>query len=283
VIPNKRKSAHFRSQRNAPQGGTALPRVPADEREHVQALDRGFAVIRAFSSGAQHLTISQVSQRTQLTRAAARRYLLTLVAMGYVHHVDGVFSLSARLLDLGFAYLSSLSLPVVAQPLMENVVDRLHESCSISVLDGRDIIYIARTPAQRIMSINLVVGSRLPAHVTSMGKVLLAELSARELDAFFAVGPLKPMTKRSLCDERGLRKALEAVRQRGWAMSDSEPEDGIRSLAAPIRDRSNQAIAAINVSAHASRVSIAQLRGTHLPILQSAAAEISSLLGASVR
>jgi IclR family transcriptional regulator, pca regulon regulatory protein len=250
--------------------------------EYVQALERGFAVIRAFSADTPNLTIAGVARRAGLTRAAARRYLLTLQEMGCVRQTQGAFSLTARLLDLGFAYLSSLSLPALAEPFMENVVNQLHESCSMSVLDGREIVYVARMPAKRIMSINLVVGSRLPAHATSMGKVLLAYLSPKELDTFFAGGQLKSYTDHTVSDEASLRWILEEVRQRGWALTDAEFEEGVRSVGAPVRDRSGRVLAAINVSAHASRVSLAKLRKVHLPILLDAAAGISGSLGALV-
>ena len=259
--------------------GGRLDRSTPILREYVQALDRGFAVIRAFSTDTPALTIAEVAQRTGLTRAAARRYLLTLRTMGYVHQDRDAFTLTARLLDVGFAYLSSLSLPAVAQPFMENLVDQLHESCSVSVLDSPDIIYVARMPAKRIMSINLVVGSRLPAHATSMGKILLAHLPVDELDAFFTTSPLRALTKRTICDEVALRKVLQRVREQGWAMADSEAEEGVRSVAAPITGRGGDVSAAINVSAHASRVSMTELRQVVLPVLFNTAARISRVLG----
>ncbi len=267
------------ARRATPVRGGRLDRSTPILREYVQALDRGFAVIRAFSTDTPALTIAEVAQRTGLTRAAARRYLLTLRTMGYVHQDRDAFTLTARLLDVGFAYLSSLSLPAVAQPFMESLVDQLHESCSVSVLDSPDIIYVARMPAKRIMSINLVVGSRLPAHATSMGKILLAHLPPDELDAFFAGSPLKALTKRTMCDEVALRKVLNRVREQGWAMADSEAEEGVRSVAAPITGRGGDVAAAINVSAHASRVSITELRQVVLPVLFNTAARISRVLG----
>ncbi len=145
-------------------------------REFVQGLERGLAVIRSFSAQTPSLTIALVAERTGLTRAAARRYLRTLAALGYVVQDGDRFSLTPRLLDLGFTYLSTLDVTSVVHPFMETVTTTLHESCSVSVLDNHDIVYIARRAANRIMSVNLAVGSRLPAHATSMGKVLLAYL-----------------------------------------------------------------------------------------------------------
>ncbi len=160
---------------------------------------------------------------------------------------------------------------------MESVTSQLGESCSLSVLDGRDTVYIARVPAKRIMSINLVVGSRLPAHATSMGKVLLAHLPPAELDAFFAGPPLPALTRRTISDESALRKALTQVRERGWALSDGEVKIGIRSVAAPLWNRDGQVSSAINVSAH-TRVPKAELVRHHLPVLLDAARKISKFL-----
>jgi IclR family pca regulon transcriptional regulator len=272
--PLRRRVSATKSRRSTPERDTGHP--PEPRTEYVQALKRGFDVILAFSVEAPVLTIADVAHRTGLTRAAARRYLFTLRDMGCVRQIQGAFALTARLLDLGFAYLSSLGLPAIAEPYMEGVVNLLHESCSMSVLEGRDIVYVARMPAKRIMSINLVVGSRLPAHATSMGKVLLAHIPPAELDAFFAAGPLEALSQHTTCDEGTLREILTKVRIQGWALANSESEEGVRSVAAPIRDRNDRVTAAINVSGHASRVSAAELRRVHLPVLLKAAAGISA-------
>lgn len=259
----------------------AAPEEPkASRREFVQGLERGFAVIKAFSADAPTLTIVEVAERTALTRAVARRYLLTLKDLGYVDQKGLRFSLTPRVLDLGFTYLSTQQVAAVAQPHMERVVEVLHESCSVSVLDGRDIVYIARVPAKRIMSINLVVGSRLPAHCTSMGKVLLAAAPSRVLDEFFARGPLERRTERTICDESRLRRELGVIREQGWAFADGESELGVRTAAAPLSDRTGQVVAAINVSGHASRVSLKELRRVYLPAVLEAAGNISRALGA---
>ncbi len=253
--------------------------LPSAGREYVQGLQRGFDVIKAFSAATPSLTIAAVSERTGLTRAVARRYLLTLLELGYVVQRGQQFSLTPRVLDLGYTYLSTMSVATLAQPHMERVVEALHESCSLSVLDGGDVVYIARTPAKRIMSINLVVGSRLPAHCTSMGKVLLAALPPDKLTAFFARGPLVRMSEKTICDEAALRKHLADIRHRGWAFSDGESELGVRTVAAPLVDSSGQVHAAINVSGHASRVSMKDLRRVYLPVLLEAATAISAQLG----
>ena len=252
----------------------------ARSREYVQGLERGLAVIRSFSPEAPRLTIAHVAERTGLTRAAARRYLKTLEALGYVIQDDDRFSLTPRLLDLGFTYLSTLGVTSVVQPFMEQVTNTLHESCSVSVLDDHDVVYIARRAANRIMSINLAVGSRLPAHATSMGKVLLAYLSPSELKHYLESVEREALTENTIVDEKVLLSVLEEVRKNGWAVADEESELGVRSAAAPLVDRKGEVRAAINVSAHAARASLDQLKSDYLPILLEAARGISEALGA---
>lgn len=249
-------------------------------REFVQGLERGLAVIRSFSPEAPSLTIAQVAKRTGLTRAAARRYLKTLEALGYVIQDDDRFSLTPRLLDLGFTYLSTLGVTSVVQPFMEQVTNTLHESCSVSVLDDHDVVYIARRAADRIMSINLAVGSRLPAHATSMGKVLLAHLPPSELEHYLESVVREPLTDKTIVDDHVLCAVLEKVRENGWAVADEESELGVRSAAAPLVGRDGEVRAAINVSAHAARVSLDQLQQEYLPVLLEAARGISKALGA---
>jgi IclR family pca regulon transcriptional regulator len=259
------------------------PAATPHPREYVQGLQRGFAVVKAFSAdGGRRLTVADVAGRTGLTRAVARRYLLTLQELGYVVHDGSHFTLTPRILDLGFTYLATVDVANIAQPFMERIVHTLRESCSIAVLDGRDAVYVARVAAKRIMSINLVVGSRLPAHATSMGKVLLAHLPPAQLDEFFAAGPLRRLTSRTIVDEGPLREALEQVRTRGWAFADQESEDGVRTVAVPLFDRNLRVEAAMNVSGHAARVPMKELRSRYLPVLMDAAAEISRALGANV-
>jgi IclR family pca regulon transcriptional regulator len=253
----------------------------ARQREFVQGLQRGFAVIKAFSAERPRLTVAEVAARTDLTRAVARRYLLTLRELGYVVQDGTLFALTPRILDLGFTYLATIDVASIAQPHMEKVVHTLRESCSVAVLDGHDAVYVARVAAKRIMSINLVVGSRLPAHATSMGKVLLAYLPPAQLDEYFRTAALQPLTGRTITDEATLRRALQQIRERGWAFADQESEDGVRTVAVPLFDRNNEVHAAMNVSGHASRVSMKELKSRYLPILAEAAAEISRALGAN--
>jgi IclR family pca regulon transcriptional regulator len=255
--------------------------------DYVQSLERGLAVIRAFDDESAELSLSDVARVTGLSRAAARRFLLTLVELGYVRADGGRFSLRPRVLELGYAFLSGLGLPEVAQPHMEALVARVNESSSVSVLDDTDIVYVVRVPTRRIMAITLAVGTRLPAYPTSMGRVLLAALPDDELDARLARTTIRPLTATTVADGKALRARLERVREQGWAAVDQELEEGVRSAAAPIRDASGTVVAALNVSAHASRTSMQALRRDILPLVLETAraieAELRSVAGPSAR
>ena len=213
------------------------------------------------------LTATEVSSRTGLTRAVARRYLMTLKALGYIEKIGSSFALTPRVLNLGFKNLSSINVADVALPFMKNVVETLRESCSLGVLDGHDVVYAARLTADRIMTTRLQVGSRLPAHATAMGRVLLAYLPAEQLTAYFATAELRPLTDRTIRDKSVLRASLKEIQARGFAANDEESEKGIRTVAVPITDRSGMVVAALNSAAHSSRVSMRELLRTHLPLL----------------
>jgi IclR family transcriptional regulator, pca regulon regulatory protein len=257
---------------------------PAQNSDFVQSLERGLAVIRAFDSEHRELALSDVARSTGLTRAAARRFLLTLVKLGYVNLSQGRFSLRPRVLELGYAYLSSLSLPEVAQPHMEALVAKVNESCSISVLDETDVVYVARVPTRRIMSITLAVGTRLPAFVTSMGRVLLAGLPEAELEERLSRIEVVPLTAYTVKDMDALRAILVTVRRQGYAATDQELEEGLRSLAVPLRNGAGTVTAALNLSVHASRASMAVLRRDFLPLaLEAAGAIEEDLRGAGDR
>ncbi|MEU6205425.1 IclR family transcriptional regulator [Micromonospora musae] len=250
--------------------------------EFVQSLERGLAVIRAFDAEHPQLTLSDVARMTGLTRAAARRFLLTLVELGYVHTDGRLFSLRPRILELGYAYLSSLSLPEVAQPHMEALVAQVHESCSVSVLDGPEVVYVARVPTKRIMTVGISVGTRFPAYATSMGRVLLAAQPGDWLDDYLAKAELRPLTRRTVTDPGKLRAVLKKIAGQGYAIVDQELEEGLRSLAAPIRGDNGSVIAAVNVSAHASRGSSETIRKELLPPLLATAARIEEDLRAGL-
>lgn len=241
--------------------------------DFVQSLERGLAVIRAFSASRPSLTLSEVAAATGVTRAAARRFLLTLVDLGYMRSDGRYFSLTARVLELGYAYLSSLTLPEVAEPHLEDLVVKVNESSSMSVLDGTDIVYVARVPVSRIMTVAISVGTRFPAYATSMGRVLLAGLPEPELEKILAELRLEPLTGRTLATPEALRAELARVRGQGWSLVNQELENGLRAIAAPVRDSAGTVVAAVNISAHANRT-LESMRRDLLPPLLAATAAI---------
>lgn len=247
--------------------------------ESLQSLERGIAVIQVFSREHSSLTLSEVARLTGLTRATCRRILLTLAKLGHVRSDGRSFMLTPRVLTLGWAYLTSLNLSELAQPLMEDLVERTRESCSAATLDLPDIVYVARVPTRRIMTISLDVGARLPAHATSMGRVLLAALPDDELEPFLESTRLEPYTEHTIVDHDKLRAAILQVREQGWALVDQELEIGLRSVAAPITRGPAGTIAAINCSAAAHRVSIDEFRTRLVPALLETAKLISAGVG----
>lgn len=247
----------------------------------VQSLERGLAVIRCFNAEHPRLTLSEVAHETGLTRAAARRFLLTLADLGYVRSDGRYFSLTARVLELGFSYLSSLTLPEVANPHLERLSAAVHESCSVSVLDAGEVVYVARVAASRIMTVSINVGTRFPAYATSMGHVLLAGLTPEALGDYLAATTFTPFTDRTIIDEEALRRELERVREQGFSIVDQELEEGLRSIAAPVRDPAGAVIAAVNISAHASRRTIDAMKDELLPSLLTAAKNIEADLAAA--
>jgi IclR family pca regulon transcriptional regulator len=245
----------------------------------VQSLERGLAVIRAFSADSPGQSLTEVAGRCGLSRASARRFLLTLVDLGYARAEGRLFYLTPRVLELGYAFMSSFSLTQVAEPHMQQLVAEVHESCSMSVLDGSDVVYIARVPASRIMTVAISIGTRFPAHATSMGRVLLASLTEDEIDGYLAKASLVRYVERTLVDPAAVRAELAKVGKQGWAIVDQELEEGLRSIAVPLHDRAGRVAAAVNLSAHASSKSLRRIREELLPALQGAAARIEADLG----
>jgi IclR family transcriptional regulator, pca regulon regulatory protein len=255
----------------------------ARSADHVQSLERGLSVIRAFDADHPELTLSEVARATGLTRAAARRFLLTLVELGYMRTDGRLFALRPRVLELGYAYLSSLTLPEVAQPHLEALVARVRESSSVSVLDGQDVVYVARVPTKRIMAVAISVGTRFPAYATSMGRVLLAGRPATWLDAYLSTTTLRALTRHTVTDPAALRAELTRIRTHGYAIVDQELEEGLRSIAAPIHSPAGEVVAAVNLSAHASRGTISSLRTELLPHLLGTAQAITADLNPTPR
>lgn len=254
------------------------PTAPRPGDTYVQSFARGLSVIRSFSASAPSQTLTEVAQRTGLTRAGARRILLTLEGLGYVASEGRWFRLTPKILDLGFAYLSSLPLWNLAEPAMEALVADVKESCSAAVLDGTDVVYVLRVPTHKIISITLGIGSRLPAYCTSMGRVLLGGLSPAELDQRLRQSAPTRRTPYTETDVERLKALIAQARAQGWSLVDQELEEGLVSLAAPIVDRSGRVIAAMNISGQSGRTPPAYLTEQVLPKLLASAQQISRLL-----
>ncbi|ALM53913.1 IclR family transcriptional regulator domain-containing protein [Halomonas huangheensis] len=246
-----------------------------DDRDFVTALASGLDVILAFDDSHPRMTLSEVASRTGMNRARARRFLLTLHALGYVRKDQRYFELAPRVLQLGYAFLSANNYRSVIQQVLEDITAESGESSSLGVLDGNDITYVARSASrQRLLAITLSVGTRLPAAYTSMGRVLLAQFSDAELDTWLEGVQLEGHTDKSITDPVELKKAILEVRQQGYAIVDQELDSGLRSLAVPSFDAHGQLIGAINISTNAARVKIDTLLRQYLPMLQDKARQI---------
>lgn len=219
-----------------------------DGDDFVQSLSRGLSVIRAFDADHAALTLSDVAKRAAISPAAARRFLRTLETLGYVRSDGREFELTPRVLELGFSYLSALTLPEVMQPHLEELSRELGESVSAAVLDGADIVYIARVVTRRIMSVRINIGTRFPAYATSMGRVLLAGLDTPEARLTLESSSLVAFTDKTLTSLSALEREVDDVRAQGWSRVDEELELGLRSIAVPVRGRTGMTVAAINIS-----------------------------------
>lgn len=247
--------------------------------DFMTSLARGLAVIHAFEERKRHLTIAQISHRTEIPRASVRRCLLTLMKLGYVTTDGRTFSLLPKMLTLGHAYLSSTPLAVAAQPILDRLSDRLNEACSMATLEGDEILYVARSSIPlRLVSMDLSIGSRLPAYCTSMGQILLAALDDAALEEYLENADLQRRTSKTLTTRDAIRQVVQEIRQQGWVISDQELEPGLRSLAVPLRDSAGQVHAALNVGTPASRVTRGEVETRFLPVLLEASRELSKRL-----
>jgi IclR family transcriptional regulator, pca regulon regulatory protein len=244
------------------------------ERDVVAGLEKGLAVIEAFGEAQPRLTLTAVARQTGLTRAAARRYLLTLVRNRYAEFDGKFFSLTPRVLRLGYAYLSSTALPARIQPFLEEISEKTGESSSAAVLDGTDVVYIARSGISRIMAVDLNVGSRLPAYCTALGRVFLAFSPPEVVNEYFAGADLVAMTPRTKHSECELRVALDEVRQKGFALVDEELALGLRSIAVPIFNARGKLSTSVNISVPAARMQVAEIVKSFLPVLLAAQTEL---------
>jgi IclR family pca regulon transcriptional regulator len=262
-----------------PAGNGGDSDFPKPGDSYVQSFARGLAVLRSFGATAPAQTLSEVAERTGLTRAGARRILLTLLHLDYVAADGRLFRLTPKVLELGFAYLSSLPVWSQAQPLMEELAQRLRQSCSAAVLEGDEIVYVARLAAHKTMSINLGIGSRLPAHCTAMGRVLLSGLETEQLEQRLRVMPLPALTPNTVVDPKELATVIAQVRRQGWCMVVEELELGLISIAAPIFDHSGRVVAALNISSQLTAATREDMLEHSLPALLATAAGISKLRG----
>ena len=254
------------------------PAGPKPGDGYVQSFARGLEVIRSFSAAAPRQTLTEVAQRSGLTRAGARRILLTLQALGYVETEGKLYALTPRILDLGFAYLSSMPIWNLAEPVMEELAAQVKESCSAAVLDGSDIVYVLRVPTRKIMSIGLGVGSRLPAYCTSLGRMLLAGLDDAEVLQRLRASDCRARTRHTVTAVEALLAKVQQARRQGWCLVNQELEEGLVSMAAPLVGRGGRVVAALNISGQANRTGPKQMQDELLPPLLAAAHAISGLL-----
>jgi IclR family pca regulon transcriptional regulator len=243
-------------------------------RDHVGSLAKGLAVMEILAANPAGLTLTEMAEKAGLTRAGARRFLLTLAATGYATQSGRRFQLSTRLLTVARTWLQGTPLWAFAEPIMRELSAAFNESCSAAILGGEDVVYVARAPSRAILSVTLNIGTRLPAYCTSMGKVLLSGLEEAEFDAFLRKAALTRKTPKTITDPSALRDAIATVRRERFAIADEELEPGLRSIAVPIHDGTGKIVAALNVSTQTARMSVAEMKRAILPRLKEAARRI---------
>jgi IclR family pca regulon transcriptional regulator len=250
-----------------------------EDRDFIQSIERGFAVLAAFDAERTNPTLAELATETGLSRPAVRRILLTLQRLGYVRGSGGRWSLTPRVLSIGQHYSASHAMIEAAQPHLLALAERTKESASLAALDGAEVVYVARVPVRRIMSINVSIGTRVPAHATSMGRVLLAWAPEPVVDAVIGESGLRAYTHRTVTDEAEFRRVLRQVRTDGWSLVAEELEDGLLSVAAPVRDQSGQVVAALASSTSSGRSDVDTLRTDVVPLLLATAEKISAEIG----
>ena len=240
----------------------------------VLSLARGLKVIESFDGRRDGITVADAARHTGLSRAAVRRLLITLEMLGYAESRGRLYRLRSRVLGLGFSFISSTSLVAAAQPLLDQIAETIHESSSMSILDGEDIVYVARSSVHRLMAVELSIGGRLPAYCTSMGRVLLAGLADQELDRHLEGIRPKAHTPRTITSKSRLREIILRVRSAGYALVDGEIEPGLRAIAVPVSSHQGRTVAAINIGAPALRLRREQF-DEYLELLREAASTLS--------
>lgn len=252
--------------------------APNEDRDYVTSLARGLEVIRAFNRSKSSMTLSEVAERTAMTRAAVRRFLLTLVREGYASTDGKYFQLRPKVLELGFSLLASMDITEIMQPVVDELAQRLQESVFVAVLDDDHVRYVARATSQRVVSIGINIGSRAPAHAVSTGRVLLAGLPEEKLNAYLDGVTIEKITPHTVTSKVQLASLIEETRRQGWSIVDQELEVGLRSISAPIRNRSGETVAALNVCCPSVRLTTKEMQAQILPELLDAASRISRMM-----
>lgn len=262
--------------------GAAIPSPPPGlkEGDFVAALGRGLQVLECFAPGRERMTLSQVAQQTGLSRGTARRFLLTLTALGYLASDGKLFWMTPRVLRFGQGYLAGFARAEAVRPVIEAVSRELNESCSLAVLDGADVVYVARVEARRVYSSRIDIGTRLPAHASSLGRVLLAALDEAALEEWLQRHPLRAWTERTVTDPAQFRVRLAEIRRQRYAVIDGELELGARSIAVPVPDAAGRDVAALNIGTSAARAPLETMRRHFLPVLRQAAQRIAGTVTA---
>lgn len=253
--------------------------MTSNDRDFIRSIERGFTVLAAFDGHRPHPTLTEVADATELSRPAVRRILLTLQRLGYVEGDGGRWRLTPRVLSLGRHFSASHTLTEAAQPHLLDLAERTGESASLGVLDGTDVVYAARVPVRRIMSINVSVGTRVPAYATSMGRALLAWESPAAVDRVIAGSDFAPLGPATLTDPDALRGALESVREHGYSLTSDELERGLITLAAPVRDSSGVSVGALASSTSTGRASVEEFRSQVAPLITESASRLSTQMG----
>jgi IclR family pca regulon transcriptional regulator len=266
------------SSANTSSANTSSANTSGD-RDFVQSLERGFAVLLAFDEELANPTLAELAAATNLSRPAVRRLLLTLQRLGYVTGADGRWRLTPRVLSIGQHYSASNAMIELAQPHLLALAELTHESASLAALDGAHVVYVARVPVRRIMSINVSIGTRVPAHATSMGRALLAWAPAPVIERVIAESGLRRLTERTITDPVAFQAALREVRELGYALVAGELEDGLISVSAPVRDQTGSVVAALASSTSSGRTDLDRLRSEVVPLLLRTAGDISADLG----
>lgn len=254
------------------------PETGNEDRDFVTSLARGLEVIRAFNRSKSSMTLSEVAERTAMTRAAVRRFLLTLVREGYAETDGKYFRLRPKVLELGFSLLASMDITEIMQPVVDELAQRLQESVFVAVLDGDSVRYVARATTNRVVSIGINIGSRAPAHAVSTGRVLLSGLSEDKLHAYLDSAVLEKITQHTVTSKVQLESVIDETRRQGWCIVDQELEVGLRSISAPIKNRSGEVVAALNVCCPSVRFTVKEMQSKILPELLDAASRISLMM-----